>query len=262
MGVMKGVIWSVCPDAQIADVSHMIGAQNVFEAALILARSAPYFPPGTIQLLVVDPGVGTARRPMAARLGSSYYVGPDNGAITLWLERARAESWPIEFVQLDRPAYWLPDVSHVFHGRDIFAPIAAHLARGVPLGDLGSHFSDPVELELPRPRRLRRGWEGEVVHVDHFGNIASNITAQHLGEALEDKGRLEVRVGGYEIHGLVDTFGERKENEVVALLGSTGNLIVAVVNGNAADSLGVGIGDALNVEIPSKQEFPGQGARG
>ena len=256
VGVMKGVIWGICPDARIADVSHMIGAQNVREAALILARSTPFFPKGTIHLVVVDPGVGTARRPLAARIGSAYYVGPDNGAVTLWLESARAEGSALEFVRLDQSVYWLPQVSHVFHGRDIFAPVAAHLAAGVALRALGSPVDDPVVLELPRPRRFRNRWEGEVIHIDHFGNVASNIRAEDLGDALLEKELMRVRIGSTRISGLVNTFGERPAGEAVALLGSTGNLIVSVVNGNAAVSLGAAVGDAFHVSTQRAQDAP------
>ena len=247
VGVMKGVIWSICPTAQVADVSHMIGPQNVREAALVLARSAPFFPDGTIQLVVVDPGVGTNRRPMAARIGRWYYVGPDNGVITLWLERALAEQWPVHFVQLDRPQYWLPEVSHVFHGRDIFAPTAAHLAGGTALQELGTRFSDPVRLNLPKPRPLVDGLSGEVIHIDHFGNVASNIRIEHLPDASSRKQQIVVDIGGNRIAGLVETFGERETGELISLFGSTGNLIVAVVNGNAAIRLGAKVGDVFKV---------------
>ena len=245
VGVMKGVIWNILPQAQIADLSHMVGPQNVAEAALILARSVPYFPAGTIHVVVVDPGVGTARRPMAARIGNSCYVGPDNGTITLWLERAQAGSEPCEFVELEDPRFRLPVVSHVFHGRDIFAPAAAHLASGVELADFGHLFTDPVKLQLPKPVRTQRGLRGEVVHIDHFGNIASNIRVEDIGDAMSHKDQIRVRLGKTEVNGMVNTFGERPMGEVVALLGSTGNLIVSVVNGNAAQKLGVKVGDEI-----------------
>jgi hypothetical protein len=250
VGVMKGVIWGICAEARIADVSHMIGAQDVREASLILARSAPFFPPGSIHLVVVDPGVGTARRPMAARIDASYYVGPDNGTITAWLERARASGRESQFVWLDRPAFWRPDVSHVFHGRDIFAPVAAHLAGGVPLRDLGSSLTDPVLLDLPKARRVSAGLEGEVIHIDHFGNVASNIMAEDMGSAAREASGIEVHVGDICIAGLVRTFGERPPGELVALFGSTGNLIVAEVNGSAAARLGVHVGEGLRVVLP------------
>ena len=249
VGVMKGVIWGICPQAQISDLSHMIGAQNIREASLILSRSAPYFPKGTVHVVVVDPGVGTARRPMAAQIGDWFYVGPDNGTITLLLDRAEKENWACKFVQLDQTKYWLPNVSYVFHGRDIFSPVAAHLANGVLLSDLGTEFTDPVRLQLPQPQRIDNGWSGEIIHIDHFGNLASNIRIENLGNAIQNKDKIMVKLNGVEIKGMVNTFGERTEGEVVALLGSTGNLIVSVVNGNAATKLNVKVGDRIEVII-------------
>jgi S-adenosylmethionine hydrolase len=245
VGVMKGVIWRIAPQAQIADLSHMISPQNIPEAALILLRSAPYFPPGAIHLVVVDPGVGTNRRPMAARVGAQYFVGPDNGILTLWLESLAAQDLETRFVELDRSEYWLPEVSHVFHGRDIFAPVAAHLARGVPLEKLGTPFANPVLLNLPQPVRTRSGFTGEIIHMDHFGNLSTNIRQEHLGQPEN----VTVRLGGVEVHGLVKTFGERSPGELVALYGSTGNLIVSVVNGNAAQRLDTHVGDPVQVEF-------------
>ena len=249
VGVMKGVIWGIAPGTQIADLSHQISPQNVLEAALILYRSVPYFPPGTIHVVVVDPGVGTARRPIAARIeagnGAHYFVGPDNGIITMWLEAAEKESLTAKFVHLDRPQYWLEEVSHVFHGRDIFAPAAAHLARGTAFDDLGTAIHDPVLLKLPQPARTPNGLTGEVIHIDHFGNISTNIRVEHLHKPK----KVIVRLGGTEIQGMVQTFGERQTGELVALYGSTGNLIVCVVNGSAAQRLNVLPGAPVEVEI-------------
>jgi S-adenosylmethionine hydrolase len=253
VGVMKGVIWGISPGAQIADLSHMIAPQNLREAAFVLSRSAPHFPSETVHLVVVDPGVGTARRPMAARISNWYYVGPDNGIITQLVQRAEAGKWPCKFVHLENPQYWLPQVSHVFHGRDIFAPVAAHLLNGVSLTDLGTEFSDPVTLDLPRPLREPGGWRGEVIHIDHFGNAATNILSENLGAALLHKEAIIVRLGNTEIEGLVNTFGERNEGQVIALLGSNGNLIVSVVNGNAASVLNIRVGDPLLVQLPDRR---------
>ncbi|GAB4502959.1 MAG: hypothetical protein Fur0035_25220 [Anaerolineales bacterium] len=243
VGVMKGVIWGIAPGAQISDLSHLIAPQNVAEAALILFRAAPYFPAGTIHIVVVDPGVGTARRAMAAQIGEQFYVGPDNGTISLWLEKSPAA----RFVALDKPEYWLPQISHVFHGRDIFAPAAAHLAAGVPLEALGSPFSDPVLLHLPQPQPTSGGLRGEVIHIDHFGNITSNIRAEALGARLQTPQKLRVRLNGVEIDGLVQTFGERPAGSLVALIGSTGNLLACLVNGSAAARLNSKIGDIFEV---------------
>lgn len=256
VGVMKGVIWGICPEARIADISHTIGPQNILEASLILARSAPFFPPGTVQLVVVDPGVGTTRHPIAAQIGDWYFVGPDNGVITMWTDRAREEGLSLDFVILDKKEYWLPNVSHVFHGRDIFAPVAAHLAKGVPLESFGSPLADPVRLRLPQPRRTDDGWEGEIIHIDHFGNAASNIREEHLLDARRDINAIVVRLGSRQIEGLVRTFGERPEGEAIALIGSTGNLIVSIVNGSAEDTLATRVGDPIRVSYTAT---PGHG---
>lgn len=260
VGVLKGVIWGICPGAEIADLSHLISPQNIAEAALILLRSAPFYPKGTVHVVVVDPGVGTARRPLAARLGDWFYVGPDNGTITMLVQRARQSGWNSEFHELNNSKYWLPEVSHVFHGRDIFAPSAAHLAAGVPLEALGPRIEDPILLDLPQPNRIQAGWRGEIIHIDHFGNLASNIRIEHLAAAFKDKGRIAVRLGQTKVLGMVDTFGERPVGEVVALLGSTGNLIISVVNGSAAEQLGARVGDAIEVDMPADVAGPGESA--
>jgi S-adenosyl-L-methionine hydrolase (adenosine-forming) len=251
VGVMKGVILGIAPETQIIDLSHLISPQNVREAALILARSAPYFPNNTIHVAVVDPGVGTSRRPLAAQIGSQLYVLPDNGLLTILLERAEQSEQQIELVHLDRPTYWLPDISHVFHGRDIFAPVAGHLAMGIPLIALGSPVSDPFRLALPLPQRTKTSWRGEIIHIDHFGNLATNIRREHLG----DTSNLVALLGTQQVEGLVKTFGERSVGDAVALYGSTGDLIVSIVNGNAAQSLGVQVGDPVEV-IMQGQDNP------
>ncbi len=247
VGAMKGVIWGISPTAQIADLSHLIPPQNIAEAALILARAAPYFPENTIHVVVVDPGVGTARRKMAAKIGTQYYVGPDNGSISLLLEKAEQWGWETEFVELIDPQYWLPEVSFVFHGRDIFSPVAAHLSIGVALASLGTPLENPVRLQLPQPEKTESGWHGEIIHIDHFGNISSNIRVETLGQALKDKENISIRVAGIKIKGLVNTFGERPIGELIALIGSTGNLILSVVNGSASERLNTQLGDLIEV---------------
>lgn len=249
VGVMKGIIGGIAPQAQVIDLSHLISPQDIREAALILLRSAPYFPPGTIHVVVVDPGVGTSRRPLGARLGNQFYIGPDNGSITMLLERLEEQGEQGDFYELNQPQYWLSQVSHVFHGRDIFAPCAAHLAAGVPLERLGIPIVDPVRLDLPRPLRTSTGWQGEVIHIDHFGNLATNIRVEHLYK--EDCAK--VSLAGVEITGMVDTFGERPAGSLVALFGSTGNLIISVVNGSAARQLDVGIGEKIELTLRKKR---------
>lgn len=245
VGVMKGVILGIAPQARIVDLSHTIQAQNIREAALILARSAPYFPSGTIHVVVVDPGVGTERRHIAARLGEQFYVGPDNGTITPLLDSVQAKGEPVEIIHTNNTRYWLPVVSHVFHGRDVFSPLAAHLANGVVLQELGIPINDPVRLNLPRPQRTLNGWQCEIIHIDHFGNIATNLMEEQLGKPNS----IEVRLCGVNIHNMVRTFGERPVGDLVALYGSTGNLIVSEVNGNAAKRLNAAVGDIVEVKF-------------
>lgn len=246
VGVMKGVILGIAPHVQLVDLSHIIQPQDILEAGLVLRRSVPYFTAGTIHVVVVDPGVGTQRRPMAARIGDQLFVGPDNGAVTMLVKYGKARNWQMEYYHLDRQETWLDPVSHVFHGRDIFAPVAAHLANGVSLLDLGAPISDPVFLSLPQPMPTATGWVGEVIHIDHFGNISTNIEQQHLSNR-----EVRVHIGGFVLDGLVRTFGERKPGDLVALFGSTGNLIVSEVNGNAASRLKIRVGSAVTVEMQS-----------
>ncbi len=238
VGAMKGVIWSILRDAQIADITHQIQPQNVLQGAFTLNRSLPYFPPETVHIAVVDPGVGTARRPIAARVGNFYVVGPDNGLFSLLFERFE----PVEIYHLTNPAYWLADMSNVFHGRDIFAPSGAHLARGVPLAELGTPISDPVMLHLPVPEQIPGGWQGEVIQVDAFGSLGTNLDASHLPD-----GPAVVKIAGAEIRGISRTFGERPEGELVALIDSDHQLAVGVVNGNAAARLNAGPGTKVSV---------------
>lgn len=243
-GVMKGVIWKIAPHAQIADISHTIKPQNIQQGAIVIVRTAPFFPPGTIHVAVVDPGVGTQRRPIGMHLGEHYFIGPDNGLFTLVLERAEAHKVKIQVVHLDRSGYWLPEVSRVFHGRDIFAPCAAHLAKGVALEEMGTLIHDPIRLPIPRPERIKGGgWRGQIIEVDTFGNLSTNIEAFHL----EKLGDISVRVAGRVIDGLVNTFGDRPAGSLIALYGTSHDLTISVVNGNAARALNTTVGDIVEV---------------
>lgn len=244
--IMKGVIWTIAPEAVVADLTHEIAPQDVLGGALALGRAAPYFPAGTIFVAVVDPGVGTARRPLAARLGEQLFVGPDNGLLTLPLEWAEQVGAPVEIVALDRPRYWLAEVSRTFHGRDIFAPVAAHLASGVALAELGTPITDPVRLRIPRPTRTACGWLGQVIHVDSFGNLATNLGAEHLPPAGVAP---QVLVAGHPIAGIAAAYADRPPGSLVALLDSAGMLSICVVNGSAAALLGVGLGAQVEIAL-------------
>jgi S-adenosylmethionine hydrolase len=243
VGVMKGIIWGIAPEAKIADISHLIEPQNIREAAYILARQVFYFPENTVHIVVVDPGVGTQRRPIAAQIGPQRFVGPDNGVFSPLYTRAEGEGWPMEIVHINRPEYWREKVSDIFHGRDIFSPVGAHLASGVPLSKLGTPIDDPVRIELPEPKETDRGIVGEVIRFDHFGNIISNIHR----EEMEHLGEVKVSLCDLTIDGLVRTFGEREPGDLIALYSSTDYLIVSEVNGDAQKRLGAEIGDVIEV---------------
>jgi S-adenosylmethionine hydrolase len=242
-GVRKGVIWKIAPQVKIADLSHDITPHDVMQAALLLWRAVPYFPDGTIHVAVIDPGVGTFRRAIAARLGSQYFVGPDNGIVSLLLSRLDENNQPIDFVHLDQSQYWLPEISNVFHGRDIFAPVAAHLASGIPLISLGTSIKDPMIIKIPEPKPTPNGWIGQVIHIDHFGNLSTNLNSNHLNPSKE----VIISIKERKIVGLVSTFSERPMGTLVALIGSAGSLAISVVNGNAAQCLHASVGDNLEL---------------
>lgn len=243
-GVMKGVIWKIAPDVQIADISHSIKPQNIFHGALALSRTASFFPPGTIHVAVVDPGVGTPRRPIGVIIGEHYFIGPDNGLFTMVLEKAETCGDAIQAFHLDQSSYWLPEVSRVFHGRDIFSPVAAHLARGISLDKMGSPISDLVRLEILHPEPLQAGgWRGQIIEIDTFGNLATNIDQSILAPL----GDVRVCIAGHLINRLVNTFGDRPPGTLIALYGTTHDLIISIVNGDAAHTLNASIGDFVEV---------------
>jgi S-adenosylmethionine hydrolase len=243
VGTMKGVIWSICPLAQVADISHDIAPQNVLEGAFALWRAYPFFPPGTVHVAVVDPGVGTQRRPLAAHLGGHYFVAPDNGLLTPVFEDAEKNGWPLELVHLTNPKYFLAQVSRTFHGRDIFAPVGAALANGVPLAELGSPITDPIRLLMPKPEKTPTGWHAHVTVVDVFGNLTTDLPAQ----ALVEHAGVTFRLRGREVNGLVTSYGHKMPGELVALVDSENYIEIAVVNGSAAQVTGGRVGDVVEV---------------
>ncbi len=243
IGVMRGVIWSIAPSAQIADLTHAIPPQDVRSAAYAIAEAAPYFPAGTVHVCVVDPGVGTPRRPMGAAIGEHLFVGPDNGLFTLLIQKSADHTMPPTFVHLNKPRFWLPQVSKSFHGRDIFAPVAAHLSRGVALEEMGDPFTNPVLLSMPEPVKTKQGWRGQVVGVDHFGNLVTNLSSLHLQHGVGVK----IHVANRTIPSLTITFGGQPAGELIAMLDSGGHLAISVVNGSAAQVLGVGIDESVEL---------------
>jgi hypothetical protein len=241
VGTMKGVILTICPEAALVDISHEIRPQSVQQAAYVLSTATPYFPAGTIHLVVVDPGVGTERRPVVVQTERALYVIPDNGVLDLVLNREAAR----RAIHLAEPRYRLGQVSATFHGRDIFAPAAAHLACGTDPGQMGQPFpiTELASLALHGPQPLPDGqWKGTILHVDHFGNLITNLKPTQAGSSIS------VRVKERRIEALSNTFGDVAEGELVAYVGSSGHLEIAVRGGNAAQALGMEVGDEVQIE--------------
>ncbi|MEX0935797.1 MAG: SAM-dependent chlorinase/fluorinase [Gemmatimonadota bacterium] len=236
VGAMKGVIASIFPGVIIDDVSHSIEAGDIRSTALVLARYWSRYPPGTIHVVVVDPGVGTERRAIAGEVDRRFFVAPDNGVLSRVLDASEKS----RIVQVENPEYILPEAGSTFHGRDVFAPAAAYLARGVHLTRLGARVQDPVRLEPERVRKVDGAMEGKVISQDRFGNLVTNLP----GSALE--GEADVQIGGQTIP-VVKTYGEAAPERLAALVNSDGRVEVAVRDGSAARLLGAGVGTPIRI---------------
>jgi S-adenosylmethionine hydrolase len=235
---MKGVILSTAPDVRIVDVTHEVAPHDIAEGALALEAAAPHFPSGTVHVGVVDPGVGTARRGVAVASRGAILIGPDNGLFTPFLD---APGW--HAVELRAPEFRPPRVSPTFHGRDVFAPVAAHVAAGVPLARLGPPVRDLVRLPWPAPSLRDGSVEGEVVAVDRFGNLITSLAAGVV-EALGPGAVIRL---GTRTLALVATYGELRPGEAGGLIGSSGRLEIAARESSAAARLGAGRGAAIVV---------------
>jgi len=236
---MKGVILEICPDAVLVDISHLIAPQNVRSGAFVLYASYEYFPQGTVHLAVVDPGVGTERGTVAIRTEQFFFVGPDNGLFSLVL-RKEADR---EARRLENRQFMRSPLSSTFHGRDLFAPVAAHLARGVPFDTLGPACA-PISPRWGEPPIGKGKVAGEVIHIDRFGNAIVNV----LSETLERQGpgeKWSITAGKSTINCIRQTYGQAKTGEALALTGSTGFIEIAVNHGNAASELGLEVGTGV-----------------
>lgn len=235
VAAMKGVILSICPQVELVDITHEVRPQGVQQAAYLLSFAARHFPPGTVHLVVVDPGVGTGRRAIGVHSGRALFVAPDNGVLSLALAQDPAR----EAVHLLEPRFRLPEVSATFHGRDIFAPAAAHLACGADLQEMGPSIpvSDLCLLSISSPEADESGtWQAEILHVDRFGNLITNFLAP------ESAAPLIITAGGERIPGLSRTFADVEPGELVAYVGSGGYVEIAVREGSAAGRLGLDVG--------------------
>jgi len=250
VGTCHGVIKRIAPDTQLIDITHGIRPGRILQGALALANALPYMPPG-VHLAIVDPGVGSSRRPLALRDAEGrLYVGPDNG---LLLPAAERFGGVVEAYELANPVYALDSVSRTFHGRDLFSPAAAHLALGVPLGELGPPIDADalVRLELPAPEIGGSRIRATVLAVDRFGNVALNLTRDHLDEASIVPGmRVELAARGNRYYAVAArTFADATAGELILYEDSYRNVAVAVTRGSAASLLGVEEGSELVIAI-------------
>jgi S-adenosylmethionine hydrolase len=242
VAAMKGVILSINPAATIIDVTHAIPAQDITRGALVLEDATPWFPADTIHVAVIDPGVGTQRSILYARIGAQQYVAPDNGL----LGRLSARTRPSLVLRLTEREHWLADVSHTFHGRDIMAPVAARLSLGLDPRRLGPAAGQIDRLDLPLPQGVDQKIRGEVITIDSFGNLITNISFDLLAGKPNDN-RACIVCGIYETFGIYHTYGEQAPGTLVALIGSSGRLELAISGDNAAARLGVSIGTPVVV---------------
>jgi len=244
VGAMKGAALTICPDATLVDITHDIDPQDILGGALELAAAYPYFPAGTIFVGVVDPGVGSSRRGLAAESGDYKFVAPDNGVLSAVFR----ESPPKKVVELTERKYALPTVSRTFEGRDRFAPAAAYLAKGIALVALGKGISNYQLLEMPKVAATESELSGEVVRVDRFGNLITNIDRRAF-EQFADQRAIAIDLGSREIPRIVATYAEAPPGELCALFGSTDHLEVAINAGDAAAALGLSRGAPARVRI-------------
>ncbi len=243
VAAMKGVILGIHPDVRMIDVSHDVQHADVMEAAFTLRRAYPFFPKGSVHLVVVDPGVGTNRRAIAVQHDGHFFVGPDNGLLPLLL----GERDLLDVVELNRPRFWREhEPSTTFHGRDIFAPVAAHLSLGRSLEEVGTRISGLTPLHWALPITDEQGIQGWVVHVDHFGNCITNIPRE-LFEAVAGNRRVKCYVGTAILEGVEPTYGAVAIGEPLLLFDSSDHLEIAVSGGNAADLLGIRKGAPVNL---------------
>ncbi len=234
VGIMKGVILSINPDVHIVDITHEIEPANILEAAYILKEAYRFFPKGTIHVGVVDPGVGGDRRPIAIKTGGSFFVGPDNGIF--WPIIAQSEVYQV--IHLINKEYLLPEISTTFHGRDIFAPVAAYISRGVDIDDMGALVHDPVALELEKPIFLKDRIIGQVIRKDRFGNLITNISEQDIIKQFASKHGLVVEIGNINISCISKAYSDVGAGELLALIGSSGFLEISANMARASDIIG------------------------
>lgn len=241
VSAMKAVILDIAPDVRLVDISHEIPSQDIMAGSWILQNSAMLFPKDTVHTVVVDPGVGTNRKAVALKIENQYFVGPDNGIYSLL---TRDKSY--QAVRLTNKEFWREKPSNTFHGRDIFAPVAAHLSQGVTLEELGEPIDELVTYRWTVPIADKDGLEGMIIHIDSFGNLITNISEDLLEEVIGDK-KVRIYVGNTILDEIATTFGKVPEGEPLAYIGSSGMLEIGVNKGDAEEMLGVQKGAQISL---------------
>ncbi|MBV8830800.1 MAG: SAM-dependent chlorinase/fluorinase [Acidobacteriaceae bacterium] len=245
VGTMKGVILSRCPGAQIIDIAHDLPAFSIWSGAYTIDQSAPYFPNGTVHVVVIDPGVGTERRAMVVEAGGQHFVGPDNGVFSFILEgHPNARCY-----RIDNKDLMLPSPSKTFHGRDIFAPAGAALAAGsVSVEAVGALITDPIRLQNLEPREDKPGlWSGKVLHVDHFGNMITGFRSERF--LTHVTATFLLKVANREISTFGNTFGEMETDELFIYPGSSGYLEIGAKQTSAAEKVGIAPGEPVILRL-------------
>lgn len=238
VGTLKGVILKINPDANIVDITHNIAPYDLLDGALAIGSAYSYFPARTIHVVVVDPGVGTDRRPLLVSGETQYFVAPDNGVLSLIYERE--ESLLVRHANVEH--YYLQPVSKTFHGRDIFAPIAAWLSKGSQAASMGDEISDYKKFAMPKPKPAEGALKGVVLRVDSFGNLVTNFRPEDLPASALEHGAVQFQIGSQTVSRLVDTFAKGNPGEPFAYIGSNGFVEFGVNRGNASKALGAGRG--------------------
>ena len=244
VGTLKGVILKINPDTTIVDITHNVTPFDLLDGALAIGAAYSYFPPKTIHVVVVDPGVGTERRPILVSAGNQFFVAPDNGVLSVVYERE--QDTLVRHTTAEH--YFLQPVSKTFHGRDIFAPIAAWLSKTGQPGSMGDQIEDFKRFALPRPKVAEGVAKGIVMRVDAFGNLITNFKLEDLPQASPKNGAINLQVGTQQISRLVDTFAQGNAGEAIAYVGSSGYIEIGVNKGNASRTLGIGRGTPVTLE--------------
>lgn len=253
VGVMKGVILGINPSVQVVDITHAVPPQDVHEAAFLIHSAYHYFPKGTIHLIVVDPGVGSDRQAIVCQTDRAFFVCPDNGILTYLLQEIEnSGQHPGNIVKIENRVYHLPEVSQTFHGRDIFAPVAAHLSLGVTLAEIGPSVQSLVLLPIPTLEISDDKLTGKIVKIDSFGNAITNISESFLTSlkdvSTEEISSYEIRVGNVRLQGLNRAYAESKTGAPLAIIGSSGLLEIAVNGGSAETILRLKRGDTVVIQ--------------